>query len=1376
MLFIDDMDPNGEVEIYVLVRAMYGVTCTGNQAETAIRRAARHFQEEYPLGAEAILERTYVDDGLPTQDTRSLLEQTMKQVIAILAFIGFLIKVFTLVFDLILSEKATKDGESIGVCGMAWYPTTDLYSLAKGEINFYQKIRGKKKDNPKPVVTSEDVDDVIVPMSFNKAALVGKLSEVYNLDGTVEIMKMEHKILQRIHGIGQLDWKDEVPSEQREIWMQCFRNIQDARSIKWQRAVVPINAVDPKRMRLIETNDGSQYGSACAVYAGFELPDGTYSSHLLFARSTINDPNYTVPRNEEIGSVLGAQCLYILTHVFKNRTEDIISVGDSTVNLCWETNSDLRLKTWVFTRVRLIQRLAANIPRYWVSGKQNPADHATKLGYTLDLLKEGSTWIAGFPWMKSTIQEMINSKTLIHSDNISGQLSEEERKQIKEEELPTLGEIFNLVEKSVVAKKVRFSKKIEIRIIPSRKEMLEESKRQKLRDNIKSAPEPQIITIPDDEDLIDLSDDLSPSTASGRCDIRQSKLSSLLKSNNDSDFNINEKYWSPKDGVDIRFSKIKVNEYTPVGETQRTLFINETDLDCVFELNEDSKQVLGIITPDTQQVIQISRSDPNIQGIKSEILEINPDTLSSHSFTGGRVIPETSFVATRKNSNSDVHPGEALARLDKPQATKHGRCRCKRCESTCLVDPVFYGLRKCLLFTSVWAKFTASCHHRTHIGLKFRNEKPHIVQSLEEKCIICSYRCAVCKFTIEKCDTCLEENRETKPQVDTESFTPGNNGALDRIFKINLEETDFFEESETRPELIIEGKVNEYTPVGETQRTLFAKTTSTKKRSIKKRNMFQKDIERSLELREQYDKIKLDKLKKVPVYLDKIPQDRYIRISDCFRRQSWCFLMKIASNEVSKTMKPAQLSRYIYVKDQGIFYYTGRLLTLDSIEIKDTHKNVFYDAPEISFVVPVVSPTSPIGYSIAMHVHWELIPHRGNHAQERALVQIVHIPSGRRLINHIKRDCKRCRVMIAKTLDQIMGGLSPYRVMIAPPFYAIQLDVCSPFVAHCIHGKRSRIPIFALVIICVTTGAVGIYALEKEDAKSIVKAVMRHSCRYGFPSINFTDKGSGIGKASKLKVILRSATDQLSRQIGLENHFKAVQSHGERGRVERVIKTIRSMLAKTIVTQTKNSVMGWETIFAIVANMINNVPIARIASSTTSSRGEADEILTPNRILLGRNNFRSLERIDRSGTNLDTVMEKNHKIQKLFHELLLKNIFELVPQPKWFKNDRDLNIGDIVLFIYKESNYTTDHHWRLGRVVKILSNQKPTKVIIEYKNDKETTFRQTERITRELVVIHKHDDLDYHSKAHQEVLFTLSHFSLRFQKMERTSVKFVVLY
>ena len=353
---------------------------------------------------------------------------------------------------------------------------------------------------------------------------------------------------------------------------------------------------------------------------------------------------------------------------------------------------------------------------------------------------------------------------------------------------------------------------------------------------------------------------------------------------------------------------------------------------------------------------------------------------------------------------------------------------------------------------------------------------------------------------------------------------------------------------------------------------------------------------------------------------------------------------------------------------------------------------------------------------------------------------------------------------MVKTVKQQMGELTLYRVMIAPAFYAIQMDVVSPFVANCIHGKRSQIKILALVIVCISTGSIGIYALEREDALSIVKAILRHSCRYGYPSLNFTDRGTGIIKAAKLKVQLRIAEQQLQSQIGMETHLKAVQSHGERGRVERAIRTVRSMLKRSGVHETKHSVMGWETHFAMVANMMNNVPIARTEWSSKSNRGEADEILTPNWLLLGRNNVRSLERMDRSGTNLDSVLDKNIKIQNKFYELLIKNIFELVPQPKWFKNDVDLKVDDIVLYIHKESTHASEHYWRLGRVKEIKSDKKPTKVLIEYKNVNEKKFRTTERMTRELVVVHKVDDLDFNTAQHQQVLFASSHFSLRYSK------------
>ena len=184
----------------------------------------------------------------------------------------------------------------------------------------------------------------------------------------------------------------------------------------------------------------------------------------------------------------------------------------------------------------------------------------------------------------------------------------------------------------------------------------------------------------------------------------------------------------------------------------------------------------------------------------------------------------------------------------------------------------------------------------------------------------------------------------------------------------------------------------------------------------------------------------------------------------------------------------------------------------------------------------------------------------------------------------------------------------------------------------------------------------------------------------------------------------------------METVLKPVQAHGERGRVERAIKTIRSIMKNTTICQTKHSVLGWETLFASFANMINNLPIARTNSSTQGNRGEADEILTPNRLILGRNNVRSLEKLDRSGTDLDGIFEKNLKIQRNFYELLMKNVFELVPQPKWYKSDNYLKVGDIVLYVHKESAYTSDHFWRLGRVREIIAKTKPVKAVIEYRN------------------------------------------------------------
>ena len=124
ILFVDDMNPSNPVDTWVLVRAMYGVTCTDNQAETAIRRAATKFQDLHPLEADAILEQTCVDNGLPTEDTHERLVEKLNQVIMILASVGFLVKVFTLVYQTTSTRRHRKTERALESVACVGFPKT----------------------------------------------------------------------------------------------------------------------------------------------------------------------------------------------------------------------------------------------------------------------------------------------------------------------------------------------------------------------------------------------------------------------------------------------------------------------------------------------------------------------------------------------------------------------------------------------------------------------------------------------------------------------------------------------------------------------------------------------------------------------------------------------------------------------------------------------------------------------------------------------------------------------------------------------------------------------------------------------------------------------------------------------------------------------------------------------------------------------------------------------------------------------------------------------------------------------------------------------------------------------------------------------------
>ena len=110
--------------------------------------------------------------------------------------------------------------------------------------------------------------------------------------------------------------------------------------------------------------------------------------------------------------------------------------------------------------------------------------------------------------------------------------------------------------------------------------------------------------------------------------------------------------------------------------------------------------------------------------------------------------------------------------------------------------------------------------------------------------------------------------------------------------------------------------------------------------------------------------------------------------------------------------------------------------------------------------------------------------------------------------------------------------------------------------------------------------------------------------------------------------------------------------------------------------------------------------------------------------------------------DLRMIIENNNRIFGVwFKEWLVSYVPTLVEQPKWFVTERNIAIGDVVLFLKSEKEF--DLQYQFGIVVKTLVGKDGVvrEVEVEYQNANETTKRRTTRGARDLVVIHQVDEI-----------------------------------
>ena len=447
-----------------------------------------------------------------------------------------------------------------------------------------------------------------------------------------------------------------------------------------------------------------------------------------------------------------------------------------------------------------------------------------------------------------------------------------------------------------------------------------------------------------------------------------------------------------------------------------------------------------------------------------------------------------------------------------------------------------------------------------------------------------------------------------------------------------------------------------------------------------------------------------------------------------------------ASEEVRHFLKPKQYSK-ISKEHHGILYYTGRILPDDNVSIVGKMTKVMHDLCSTSFFVPIIDKHSPIAYSLVNEVHWhnETVRHRGVESVWRYVLKKVYIIEGRDIVKSIKKSCQRCRYLEKKTIDVLMGPISDTSLTIAPAFYHTQVDLTGPYSAYSNHNQRKTIKVWLAIFCCNSTYATSIKVMENYSTDAFIRAFIRFSCQFGYPRLMLSDEGSQIIKAfQSMELKFVDLQQKMHKENGVEYQTCPVGGHNMNGRVERKIREIKSSMARTLINN-RLSIMQWETTSAQIANCINNLPLAL---GNLVSDFETMDLLTPNRLLMGRNNDRSP---DGNMIILDDFRKRfevnNAIFITWFENWLLTHVPKLMLQPKWFKSDEHLKTGDVVLFLKSESVLSSTYQYGIIESTFVSKDGRIRKVEVRYRNHNESVDRFTFRAVRHLVLIHHVDDV-----------------------------------
>lgn len=460
------------------------------------------------------------------------------------------------------------------------------------------------------------------------------------------------------------------------------------------------------------------------------------------------------------------------------------------------------------------------------------------------------------------------------------------------------------------------------------------------------------------------------------------------------------------------------------------------------------------------------------------------------------------------------------------------------------------------------------------------------------------------------------------------------------------------------------------------------------------------------------------------------------------RSAAEAYFFRKATAEVRRFMKASDYEPVTIERD-GILFYKSRVL--DGQVVED-HNGILGDVKPMHFVRPVVDRHSPVAYSVMRHVHERVAKHMNPVIMLRESRELCFIFKGRDLAVEIANLCSYCKKKKAQTIENQMAAQHPATLTVGPAFSTVQMDMAGPWHAECEHLCRSTVKVWALVLKDPATCAVAAYAMPASNSAGFIQAYNRHAFRHGHPVKVYIDAGSQLLKAcEKAELSWLEISHLISSHYGVGFDYEVCPPHAHyfHGAVERSIKEVKRLFDSTF-RGLKLHLLAYETAFSYCCNQLNNLPIS--LGTRTDHLGHRD-VLTPNRLIMGRNNKRAPASITQVPSN-SRLAEQLESVERSWWKVWeSERLVDFVPQPaKWPRTNNTVGVGSIVIFpMAKPKAPIGEWIWKYGKVSEVLPSRDglARRLKITYQNYKEEVWRYVIRGAREVAVIHEEGDLEF---------------------------------